>query len=155
MINVQTCIKESFSIIGKEGSTNDGEGFIQRLWNEANSNFMEVAHLARKDSDGKLVGIWGAMSDLTRSFQPWEENFTKRLYLAGVEVMDDAATPPGWMKWTIPSYEYIYVRNEGQSTFTEAIEYLRENGLWLAGAAHDYTSPENGQGYIYFPIRLI
>lgn len=26
-------IKEAFVVIGKEGSTSDGEGFIQKLWN--------------------------------------------------------------------------------------------------------------------------
>lgn len=29
----QTCIKESFCAIGKEGSTDEGNGFIQRVWN--------------------------------------------------------------------------------------------------------------------------
>ena len=38
-------IKEEFVVIGKEGSTLDGEGFIQKLWNDANSHFSEVAHL--------------------------------------------------------------------------------------------------------------
>ena len=37
-------IKEEFVVIGKEGSTLDGEGFIQKLWNDANSHFSEVAH---------------------------------------------------------------------------------------------------------------
>lgn len=27
----QTCIKESFCVIGKEGSTDEGNGFIQRV----------------------------------------------------------------------------------------------------------------------------
>ena len=42
------CIKDSFVIIGKEGTTNDGSGFIQRLWDSANSHFDEVEHLAKK-----------------------------------------------------------------------------------------------------------
>ena len=29
----QTRIKESFCVIGKEGSTDEGNGFIQRVWN--------------------------------------------------------------------------------------------------------------------------
>lgn len=37
-------IKKSFVVIGKEGSTLDGEGFIQKLWDDANSHFGEVAH---------------------------------------------------------------------------------------------------------------
>ena len=31
-------IKEEFVVIGKEGSTSDGEGFIQKLWNDANGH---------------------------------------------------------------------------------------------------------------------
>ncbi|MGF7059477.1 GyrI-like domain-containing protein [Brassicibacter mesophilus] len=154
-MEITKCVKESFSVIGKEGSTNDGKGFIQKLWADANSSFAEVSPLAKKDENGNLLGIWGAMSDLSRSFNPWEDNFTKGLYLAGVEVMDNAQAPQGWMKWTIPSYEYIYVKNENQNTFTEVIEYLKENNIKLVGAVHDYTCPEDGQGYIFFPIRRV
>ena len=89
-------IKKKFVVIGKEGSTLDGEGFIQKLWNDANSHFNEIAHLAKKDVNGKLVGIWGAMSDISRSFKPWEDDFSKGLYLAGVECFDDAKAPDGW-----------------------------------------------------------
>ena len=43
-------IKKAFVVIGKEGSTLDGEGFIQKLWDDANGHFSEVAHLAKKDA---------------------------------------------------------------------------------------------------------
>ena len=46
---MQKIIKEAFVVIGKEGSTLDGAGFIQKLWNDANSHFSEVEHLAKKD----------------------------------------------------------------------------------------------------------
>lgn len=151
-MEIHTCIKESFSVIGKEGSTNDGKEFIQGLWNEANVHFNEVAELAKKDEKNNLIGIWGAMSDLSHSFKPWEDNFTKGLYLAGVEVTDGAEAPPGWVKWTIPSYEYIYVKNENPSTFEDVIKYLKEKSILLAGAIHDFNCPETGQGYIFFPI---
>ena len=62
-MKIEKCKKESFTVIGKEGSTSDGEGFIQRLWADANSHFEEIQHLAKKDKDGNIVGIWGAMSD--------------------------------------------------------------------------------------------
>lgn len=154
-MEIQTCTKQSFSVIGKEGSTKDGKDFIQRLWNDANSHFQEVAELAKKDENGNLIGIWGAMSDLSRSFKPWENNFTKGLYLAGVEVTDDSKAPQGWVKWTIPSYEYIYVKSESSSTFADVIKYLEGKGISLAGAVHDFTCPETGQGYIFFPIRKL
>ena len=106
-MKVERCIKESFIVIGKEGSTLDGEGFIQRLWIDANSHFGEVQHLAKKDENGNICGIWGVMSDFSHSFDPWED-FRKGLYLAGVECRDDAEAPDGWKKWIIPGCEYIY-----------------------------------------------
>ncbi len=145
-------IKESFVVIGKEGSTFDGEGFIQRLWADANSHFDEVAHLAKKDVNGHLVGIWGAMSDLSRSLKPWEDGFRKGLYLAGVECVDHAEAPDGWTKWTIPSYEYIVVENRN-GVFEDTLREMKEEGLYLAGAVHDYTDPTTGKNYMYFPIR--
>lgn len=60
--------KEAFSVIGKEGSTLDGEGFISKLWADANSHFEEVEPLAKKDENGSICGIWGAMTDFSRSF---------------------------------------------------------------------------------------
>jgi len=62
--------KESFTVIGKEGSTADGFGFIQKLWQEANSHFGEIESLVKRDEHGNFAGFWGAMSDLSRSFQP-------------------------------------------------------------------------------------
>ncbi len=58
-MKVERCVKESFVVIGKEGSTLDGEGFIQRLWVDADSHFGEVQHLAKKDENGNIGGIWG------------------------------------------------------------------------------------------------
>ena len=147
-------IKERFAVIGKEGSTSDGEGFIQKLWDDANGHFSEVAHLAKKDADGKLVGIWGAMSDVSRSFKPWEDGFSKGLYLAGVECVDHAEAPDGRTKWIIPGYEYIVVENH-TGAFEETLGQMNEEGISLAGAVHDYTDPATGKGYLYFPIREV
>ncbi|WP_373889721.1 hypothetical protein [Paludicola sp. MB14-C6] len=47
-MDIQKCVKESFTVIGKEGTTNDGQGFIDKLWEDANSHFNEVEHLAKK-----------------------------------------------------------------------------------------------------------
>ena len=154
-MRVKKCTKESFAAMGKEGSTLDGDGFIAKLWEAANSHFEEVQHLAKKDADGKIVGIWGAMSDLTRSFQPWEDGFRKGLYLAGVECDANASAPSGWTKWIIPGYEYLYVESEGTDTFPNMIDYLNTNGLLLAGAVHDFTCPQTGKNYMFFPIRKL
>lgn len=147
-------IKEEFVVIGKEGSTLDGERFVQKLWNDANGHFNEVAHLAKKDTNGNIVGIWGAMSDLSRSFKPWEDDFSKGLYLAGVECIDNAESPSGWTKWTIPGYEYIVVENH-KGVFDETIRQMNDEGFSLVGAVHDYTDPTTGKDYLYFPIRKI
>ena len=151
---VEKCIKESFVVIGKEGSTLDGDGFIQRLWANANSHFEEVQHLTKRDANGNIVGIWGAMSDFSHSFNPWED-FSKGLYLAGVECRDDAEAPDGWIKWIIPGYEYIYTECENEATFSEAIKYLEDNAIPLAGAVHDFTCPQTGKNYMFFPIRKL
>lgn len=147
-------IKKAFVVIGKEGSTLDGEGFIQKLWDDANGHFSQVAHLAKRDENGNLVGIWGAMSDLSHSFQPWEDGFSKGLYLAGVECVDNAEAPDGWTKWMIPGYEYLVVENH-DGVFRDTIRQMQEEGIALVGAVHDYTDPATGKGYLYFPIRKV
>lgn len=151
-MNIQKCIKEPFIVIGKEGSTNDGDGFIQRLWIYANSHFNEVSHLAKKDENGSILGIWGAMSDLSHSFKPWQKGLSQGLYLAGIECIDNAKPPIGWTKWVIPGYEYIYVENKGLDTFQRVINYLKENDIQLVGAVHDFNCPETKKGYMFFPI---
>ena len=92
------------------------------------------------------------MSDISRSFKPWEDDFSKGLYLAGVECFDDAKAPDGWTKWTIPGYEYIVVENH-EGVFEETIRKINEKGISLVGAVHDYTDPATGKDYLYFPIR--
>lgn len=154
-MKINKCTKESFIVIGKEGSTNDGEGFIQKLWEDANSHFNEVEQLAKRDDKGNIIGVWGAMSDLSRSFLPWKNGFTEGLYLAGVECIDQSEAPVGWTKWVIPSYEFVYVENESNDTFQRVIQYLQENDIALVGAAHDFNCPETGKGYLFFPIRRL
>ena len=45
-MKINKCVKKSFVVIGREGSTSDGEAFIQKLWDNANFHFGEVRHLA-------------------------------------------------------------------------------------------------------------
>lgn len=155
MMEMRECIKESFVVIGKEGSTAQGSGFVQRLWEEANAHFPEVAHLAKKDDCGNLLGIWGAMSDFSRSFHPWEDGFSKGLYLAGVECVDDAEAPQGWTKWVVPGFAYILVECSHDAVFTQMIAYLHEKNIPLAGAVQDFTCPQTGKNYMFFPIRRL
>ena len=93
------------------------------------------------------------MSDLSHSFQPWEDNFTKGLYLAGVECVEGAEAPDGWTKWIVPGYEYLYAECDDGDTFGQVLAYMKENEMALAGAVHDFTCPETGKNYMFFPIR--
>ncbi len=154
-MEISRCVKESFTVIGKEGSTGDGEGFIMRLWEDANSHFGEVADLAIKDEKGNVAGVWGAMSDDSRSFLPWEDNFSRGLYLAGVECEAGAEAPEGWTKWVIPGFEYVYAAKMSEDTFSEVLEYLKEKGLELAGAVQEFNCPETRKEYLFFPIRRL
>ena len=151
-MDIQRIRKESFCVIGKEGSTEQGAGFVQRLWQSANGQFTEIEAVAKRDEQGNLVGIWGAMTDFSRQFLPWENGFSKGLYLAGVECKDDADAPDGWIKWTIPGYVYLVLKCEEDCGFSEMIRYLDENNIALAGAVHDFTDPKTGEPYMFFPI---
>lgn len=152
---IESWVKGTFSVIGKEGATEDGPGFAQALWADANAHFAEVAHLAKKDENGALVGIWGAMTDRSRAFLPWEDGFSKGLYLAGVECWDDAEPPEGWVKWTVPGFEYLRVVCDHEGVFPEMIAHLQEHGMTLVGAVHDFTCPRTGTDYMCFPIRRL
>lgn len=154
-MKIEKLIKASFSVIGKEGSTKDSEGFIQRLWADANAHFSEVQELAKRDENNRLVGIWGAMSDYSHSYKPWDDNFSKGLYLAGIECTDDAQAPRGWTKWVIPGYEYLCAEVENETTFLDVMNYMKTNGMILSGAVHDYIRPADGKNFMYFPIRRI
>ena len=111
--------------------------------------------LRKKDENGNLMGIWGAMSDCSRSFLPWEENFSKGLYLAGVECVDDAQAPAGWSKWTIPGFTYLCAEVESESTFSDVLAYMRANNMALVGAVQDFTCPVSGKNYMFFPISTL
>ena len=146
-------ILDTFWVIGMEGSTREGGDMIGRLWEKANSRFGEVSQLAMKDENG-APRVWGLMSDMSRSFRPWEDGFTQGLYLAGIEVASDAQPPEGWVKWRSPAYEYLVAEPGEGEGFGDAIAYLAAQGLSLAGAAYDRTIPGAGCR-IYLPIRRI
>lgn len=154
-MTIEKCVKPIFTVIGKEGSTDEGSGFIQRLWEDANAHFGEIEQLAKRDDSGNLCGVWGAMTDLSRSFKPWQNNFSEGLYLAGLECVDGAEAPDGWTKWVIPAFEYLVVESSGLDTFPEMISYLNQNNIALAGAAHDFTNPQTGKNYMFFPVRKL
>lgn len=154
-MNIEHRTLPALTVIGREGSTADGPGFIQKLWREANEHFDEISHLVMRDSGGNPVGFWGAMTDFSRAFLPWENNFSAGLYLAGAECNWDSEPPEGWTKWIIPSFEYLKVEADAPDTFPKMLTYLTENNLPLAGAIHDFTDPVTGRNYMFFPIRRL
>lgn len=143
--------RPAFTVVGRQGSTKDGEGFIARLWQSANESFQEVAPLAKKNPDGGYAGFWGLMSDEGMNFLPWEDDFTRGLYLAGVEAEDGIEAPPGWVKWTVPAREYM-IAPAGPDAFREALAYIESQGWTLAGAVYDFTDPGSGESFQYFPV---
>lgn len=56
----------------------------------------------------------------------------------GIECNDEAEAPDGWAKWIIPGYEYIYVERDSEDSCS--IKYLKDNGISLVGAVHDFIS---------------
>jgi hypothetical protein len=60
------------SVIDKEGSSDDGAGFIQKLWENANSHYNEIESLVKKDEAGDPVGFQGAMGHFSRQSNPME-----------------------------------------------------------------------------------
>lgn len=146
-----------FAVLGKLGSTKDGAGFIQKLWQNAENHFDEIKHLALKDPHDTYVGFWGLMSDFDMHFKPWKD-FKEGYYLAGVEVGLDVKAPEGWTKWIYPGFEYVVVLvdDEYQACMAAGLDYVKEHGLELAGAIVDFMDPKNGgQPYIYIPTKKI
>ena len=84
------------AIIGKEGLCTKEKNVVQDLWQQANSNFSDIAVLGMKNADGSYVG-----------FLPWTDDFSRGLYLAGVEVYEDTPVPDGWVKWVMPARKYL------------------------------------------------
>ena len=152
---LERIVKPAFTVIGMEGSTDDGPGFIQALWEKANCRFSEVASLAGTTPDGTLCGVWGAMTDPSRSFLPWTDGFSRGLYLAGVEAREDAAPPAGWTKWVIPGFEYLRVASTTPDIFSRTLDAISASGRMLAGAVHDFTDPATGKMYMLFPIQKL
>ena len=146
--------KRAFCVIGMPGSTDDGEGFVQRLWEKANNRFQEVAALAARKEDGSLKGIWGIMTDMDFTYGPWTDDFSRGRYLAGVECETDAIAPKGWKKWIVPGFDALKVKVENGNTFRDTLRYMDENGIKLGGAVHDFTDPATGTNYMLFPTAL-
>lgn len=146
---------ESFCVIGKLGSTIEDPKIVKKLWVEADMHFLEVTSLAKKRENGGLKAIWGIMSREDMSYMPWTDNYSKGLYLAGVEVHDEAEPSEGWVKWRVPGFIAYKVKVEGNDTFNNTIKWLNDNNIELVMAVQDYTDPQTQENYMLFPIERI
>ena len=54
-MEIKTCTKEAFSVIGNEGSTMDGDAFVKKLWDDANTHLNEAEGLAKIDENGHIL----------------------------------------------------------------------------------------------------
>lgn len=147
--------KPAFCVIGQAGSTDDGDGFIAKLWETANTRFSEIEHLVCKDESGHPRGIWGCMTDVSGQFLPWEEQYSRGRYLAGAECTDNAVPPAGWSKWKLPGFVYLAAENTTPDVFACMISYLNEQHIPLIGAVQEYTQPSSGKSYLCFPVERI
>ena len=157
MIRYEIIDLPEITIIGKEGLCTKDMNVSKDLWQQANSAFNEIADLGMKNADGSYTGFWGAMSDETMSFMPWTDDFSRGLYLAGVEVYEDTAVPAGWVKWVMPARKYLVTEVDPDS-YEETFRYvitslIPELGMKLAGAVCDFTEPATGQNKLFFPIE--
>ena len=130
---------------------------VQTLWQQAESNFNEVADIGMKNADGSFVGFWGAMSDETMAFMPWSDDFSTGLYLAGIEVYEDTVVPEGWVKWVMPARKYL-VTDVTPDSYAEMFgsvinSLIPELGMKLVGAVCDFTEPATGQNKLFFPVE--
>lgn len=152
--------KQRFSVIGKmgEGFSSESSKWIPPLWHEANKNFVEISNLAKLDAEGNIVGIWGAMSDVSGNFERWKE---EGKYLAGCEVTDDATPPNGWTKWIIPAFKYVVTKctqDSYQNILNHMLsDYLPKNNYQIVGAIQEFYNPKDSSGelYLYFPVEKI
>lgn len=150
--------KPSFTVIGKlgRGMAKDAFAWIPPLWQAANGSFAEVSSLAKRDAEGNLVGVWGAMSDVDERFAHWGEEGN---YLAGVEAVDGAVAPEGWTGWVLPAFRYVAVPctlDQYKETMNRILsDYLPSRRYTIVGAIQEYYRPgdKDGELSLYFPIE--
>ena len=145
------------AVIGKAGLCTKEHNIAAELWQQASCSFHEVAGLGLKKADGSYAGFWGAMSDESMRFLPWEEDYTRGMYLAGTEVPLDAEAPDGWTKWILPARKYLVIDvcpDTYSAVFRDTLQQVIPGmGLCLCGAVCDYTEPSTGQSRLYFPVE--
>ena len=60
MVKYEMIDLPKIAIIGKEGLCTKERNVVQDLWQQANSNFSDIADLGMKNADGSFVRILGS-----------------------------------------------------------------------------------------------
>ncbi len=153
-MNIKRCRKEAFTVIGKQGTTRDGEDFVNVLWKKANEGMDQIASLVKRDRMGAPVGFWGIRSSLTVPLNEWENG--EGLYLAGLEVEDGSFAPLGWTKWELPASSYVSVEVEDsiEKAVSAVKDYAEKNELIIKGAYYEYMNVFlPGKLLLFFPVK--
>ncbi len=143
----------SFSVVGIEGSSHDGPDFVAQLWDKAEKKIADVLPSLKIRNIFPIY--WGLMSDNSRSFKPWENDFSEGIYLAGFELADDRLIPPeGWSKWDVPAQTYFVLPLDGdyKETLHQGLKTIQANGYVLSAAIFDHG--EEGKMFLYFPVEV-
>jgi len=144
----------AFSVVGREGSTKTSSTIVAELWDQAEKGISDVLPSLKMRNIFPIY--WGLMSDFSRSFKPWENDYSEGLYLAGFELADDRLIPPpGWVKWDVPAQVYLTLASEGdyRDTLQEGLKLIKDHGYVLSGAIFDHG--EEGKMFLYFPVEVV
>jgi len=156
-MKIFTLHKPAFSVIGKMGGTNMGPTMKKTLWSDTNFHFEEISSLGVRDANSRFAGFYGLMSDPEGKMKPWTDNFTKGLYLTGIEVKKGSEIPnKSWRKWDIKEHLYLAVEVDDKNykaTFDSMVYFqINFEGFLLAASPFDFTDPRTMKNYIYFPV---
>ena len=158
MFEIRECTFEPFAVIGLVGTSDEGPGYVDALWQRMNRYGKSIMHLAKKDDDGEIMGAWGLMNDDSLSFLPPDERKSKKVvYLAGIETDVDAKPPKGYTKWLVPAFDYVYAPVSGgkdkAAVIREVMAYLDTHDLTFAACPFDFMPPGGGDMYLFFPVK--
>lgn len=144
--------KDTFAVIGKagQGSSENPQGWILPLWDEANAHFGEIAELVHKNESG-IPSIWGAMNDADEQNKRWD-NTGK--YMPGGETDVDATAPEGWTKWIIPAQTYMVISCTMDEYGDVFGKITNDPDIKIVGTVHErYPEPGNSSVLeLWFPI---
>lgn len=155
-MKIEIVEKKDFEVIGKVamGKSDEHSKWVLPLWKTFNDNIKEIVNVIKIDNNGILAGLWGIMNDIDETFSPWSD---MGKYMAGVEVIEGANTPNGWIKWYIDGGKFLKVKCNIQNyneIFKKIInDYIPKNGYTVIGNVMEYYIPNSKDFYLFFKIE--